>query len=60
MSHIRDVNGYEHGFACDGCGAIAGEDDDERVALERARHKVRNAGWTQSHPHWGFRCPNCQ
>jgi len=60
MAHVRDHDGYEHAFICDGCGAVAGEDNDEAVARERAFHKVNNAGWKAFHPGWRFRCPRCQ
>ena len=60
MSHLRDVGGYEHAFTCNYCGAVAGEDDDEEKARERAYHKVRHAGWKAFHPGWGFQCPKCQ
>ena len=60
MSHLRDHGGYEHAFTCNGCRAVAGEDNDESVARERAAYKVARAGWKAFHPGWGFLCPRCK
>lgn len=61
MTHDRDKTdprGY-HIFACNGCGEVAGQNDDESAARETAMEVARVYGWLVKHPGYQLYCPEC-